>query len=64
MLGGAEHPEEPDDAEIETGSFSISMLGMVEVESFGHGSEDSDVGWRAAVLRDSIIRLIMHYLSD
>ena len=26
------------------------MLGMVEVESVGHGPEDSDVGWRAAVL--------------
>ena len=48
--GGAEHPEEPDDAEVETNSFSIAMLGMVEVESFGHGPEDSDVGWRAAVL--------------
>ena len=44
-LGGAEHPEEPDDAEVETSSFSVAMLGMVEVESFGHGPEDSDVGF-------------------
>ena len=32
VLGGAEHPEEPDDAEVEAGSFSIAMLGMVEVD--------------------------------
>ena len=42
--------EEPDDAEVEASSFPIAMLGMVEVERFGHGSKDGDVGWRAAVL--------------
>ena len=49
-FGGAEHPKEADDAEFEACPFSVAVFGVVEVESVSHGSEDGDVGRRAAVL--------------